>query len=257
MNNKPIGVMDSGIGGINVLKKLVERLPNEDFIYVADTLHCPYGTKSPEEIRDLVARVSSYLLNRGCKAIVIACNTATAHSKFLNDLEEIVLGVINPTANAAIKNSKKVAILATNVTIESGMYQELLLNANKEVFPIKCSEFVTAIENGDIDNEVAKELVANHLKDYQDKDIDTVILGCTHFDLYKKHIKKVFNKAKIISSGEPTSIELERLLKKQNLLNHNPRKGKVYLKSTLAANLLKEQVKIFDLDYEYIEKIVI
>src|SRR5690554_7246368 len=111
MNNKPIGVMDSGIGGINVLKKLVERLPNEDFIYVADTLHCPYGTKSPEEIRDLVARVSSYLLNRGCKAIVIACNTATAHSKFLNDLEEIVLGVINPTNRKSTRlNSSHVRI---------------------------------------------------------------------------------------------------------------------------------------------------
>lgn len=258
MNNNPIGVMDSGIGGINVLKSLVEKFPNEDFIYVADTLNCPYGTKSPEEIKELVTRVSNYLINKGCKAIVIACNTATAHASHLFDQDEtIVLGVINPTANEAIKRSKKIAILATNATIASGIYQNLLLNANKEVYPIKCSVFVEAIEKGEINSDYAKNLVFNHLKDYQDKEIDTVILGCTHFDLYKNHIKKVFKNARIVSSGKPTSAELERLLKKHYLFTSKTSRGKVHLKTTLAANLLKDQMQIFDLDYEFIEKIII
>jgi len=258
MNSSPIGVMDSGIGGINVLKSLIEKLPNEDFIYVADTLNCPYGTKSPEEIENLVRRVSNYLINKGCKAIVIACNTATCHSSFLlNQDKVIVLGVINPTATEAIKNSKKIALLATNATIDSGVYQEILLNANKEVVPIKCSVFVEAIEKGEINSEYARSLVFNHLKSYQNQNIDSVILGCTHFDLYKNHIQEVFKNARIVSSGKPTSIELERLLKKNNLLNPKTTKGKVYLKTTLAANLLKEQVKIFDLDYEFIEKIIV
>lgn len=257
MNNNPIGVFDSGIGGINVLKSLVKKFPNEDFIYVADTLNCPYGTKSKEEIKNLVDRVSNYLINKKCKAIVIACNTATANANHLFELDDIaVLGVILPTANEALKNSKKVAVLATDATINSGIYQEVLLNAKKEIYPVKCSLFVEPIEKGECGTKENYELVSKHLNQLKDKNIDTVILGCTHFALISNEVKKVFPKANLINSGEPTSEELYKILEKRNLLSSN-KKGKVYLKTTFAANALMNQIKIFNLKYEYIEKIII
>lgn len=257
MSKRPIGVFDSGIGGINVLKSLVKQFPNEDFIYVADTLNCPYGTKSPDEIRDLVTRVSNYLINSRCKAIVIACNTATSYASHLFELKDtVVLGVIYPTANAALKVGKKIAVLATNATINSGIYQEIILDANREVVPFRCSEFVEPIEKGEIQTEYSFNLVRKHLMPIEDGNIDTVILGCTHFALYQKEIEAVFKGAKIINSGEPTSEELYHILDKRNLLNKD-NKGKVYIKTTLAANSLKEQLQIFDLNYEYIEKIII
>lgn len=255
MNNNPIGVFDSGIGGINVLKSLIQKFPNEDFIYVADTLNCPYGVKTPLEIKNLVDRVVNYLISKNCKAITIACNTATSQATHLFDLEDIaVVGVIYPTASEALKNSKKIAVLATDATIKSGVYQEVLMNANKEVFPVKCSVFVEPIERGEIDTEYSHKLVQNHLGYLKDENIDTVILGCTHFPLYSKEVASVFPNARLINSGGPTSETFYNILKKRDLLSTKSN-GKVYLKTTLDANSLKDQIKIFDLNYESIEKI--
>lgn len=255
MNNNPIGVFDSGIGGITVLKSLINRFPNEDFIYVADTLNCPYGVKTPLEIKSLVDRITNYLTKNNAKAIVIACNTATAQAGHLFDLDDLaVLGVIYPTASAAIYDSKNVAVLATDSTITSGRYQELLLNAGKKVYPVKCSAFVPPIERGECGNKGMYDLVSKQLSELKDKDIDTVILGCTHFPLITQEIKAVLPKAKLISSGEPTSAALAQILEKRNLLSKE-KKGKVFLKTTLDEKLLEEQIKIFDLKYENIEKI--
>lgn len=255
MNNNPIGVFDSGIGGLNVLKSLIEELPNEDFIYVADTLNCPYGVKTKEEIKGYVDGISSYLINQKCKAIVIACNTATAQATHLFDLEDVlVLGVIYPTANDALNGSKKVAVLATDSTISSGVYQEILLDAGKEVYPVKASLFVEPIERGEIGTSYSYELVRNHLAHLVDKDIDTVIAGCTHFALYEKEIQTALPSARVVNSGPATSKELHKLLQKRNLLSSKS-EGKVYLKTTLSEDALLEQVKIFDLKYESIKKI--
>lgn len=255
MNNNPIGVFDSGIGGINVLKSLIEKFPNEDFIYVADTLNCPYGVKTPQEIKNLVDRITNYLINKKCKAIVIACNTATSCASHLFNLKEIpILGVIYPTANDALVDSKKIAILATDATINSGVYQEVLLNANREVFPVKCSVFVEPIEKGLMNTEYSYNLVRNHLNHLSDQNIDTVILGCTHFPLFSNEIKQVFPAARLVNSGIPTANKLYEILKSKDLLS-NRSSGKIYLKTTLDEYSFNDQIKIFDLNYESIEKI--
>lgn len=256
--NKPIGVFDSGIGGLNVLKELQKKLPNEDYIYVADTLHCPYGIKKPEEIKDLVNRISNYLIKNDCKAIVIACNTATTYAEDVFALDDIVtLGVIEPTALEATKSSKNILILATNATINSRIYQNILLNANKNVFPVPSSILVEPIEKGEIGNEFSYNLVKTHLRDYGDKNIDTAILGCTHFALYTDEIQSVFPTARIVNSGVPTSNKLYELLFKKDLLNNSNQKGKIFLKTTLDEKLFEEQIKIFNLEYNNIEKIEI
>ena len=153
--NLPIGVFDSGIGGLTVLYKLIEMFPNEDFVYVGDTLNLPYGTKTKEQLRTLVSNVSNYLNELPVKSIVIACNTATTNSGHLKETLDLpIIGVIEPTANYALNISENILVLATNVTIDSNAYQDII-NANKKdpnskQFYVKCSDFVDAIESNEI-----------------------------------------------------------------------------------------------------------
>ncbi len=256
MDKRPIGVFDSGIGGVNVLKSLIEEFPHEDFIYVADTLNVPYGTKSANEIKNLVDRITKYLMSNNAKAIVIACNTATTQAEHLFNLDNlVVLGVIKPTAEDALKNSKNICVLATNATIKAGVYQNIFLKEGKNVFPIMGSELVDAIEAGEIDNELSHTLVYNHLKDLVNEKIDTIVLGCTHFALYEREVKSVLKDARVVNSGKPTSKELRKVLSRKNLLNKSKEKGRVDLKTTLDKEKFEKQIAIFDLKYNSVEKI--
>lgn len=256
MDKRPIGVFDSGIGGVNVLKSLIEEFPHEDFIYVADTLNVPYGTKSANEIKNLVDRITKYLMSNNAKAIVIACNTATTQAEHLFNLDNLpVLGVIKPTAEDALKNSKNICVLATNATIKAGVYQKIFLKEDKNVFPVMGSELVDAIEAGEIDNKLSHTLVYNHLKDLVNEKIDTIVLGCTHFALYEKEVKNVLKDVRVVNSGVPTSKELRKILNEKNLLNMGKEKGRVDLKTTLDKEKFEKQIVIFDLKYNSVEKI--
>ena len=263
-NNKPIGVFDSGIGGLTVLSKLAEVFPCEDFIYVGDTLNCPYGVKSPEEIASLVTRVVRYLLSQEVKAIVIACNTATANSAHLKEFVKIpVIGVIEPTAKYALKASRNqnIAVLATNATIDSKSYHKAidkkrLFKRGKKYF-VKCSEFVTAIEAKQFANEYSFRLVKDKLEFLADKKIDTVVLGCTHFGLYSPEISRVLPQAKLVDCGGPASQSLKKIMKKEQLSADDFRTGMIKIATTGNPQQMKDQIDWFDKEYQGIFKITI
>lgn len=261
-NNKPIGVFDSGIGGLTVLSKLAEVFPCEDFIYVGDTLNCPYGVKSPQEIANLVTRVVRYLLSQDVKAIVIACNTATANSAHLQEFVKIpIVGVIEPTANYALKVSRNqnIAVLATNATIDSQSYQKRIdkkriFNRGKKYF-VKCSEFVTAIEKKQLANDYSFKLVKDKLDFLTDKNIDTVVLGCTHFGLYVPEISRVLPQAKLVDCGGPTSQLLKKIIKKEELMADDFRTGTIRIATTGDPTQMEEQIDWFDKEYQGIFKV--
>ena len=257
-NNRPIGVFDSGIGGVTVLEELIKKFPNENFIYVGDTLNLPYGTKTPEKLKELVSSVANYLVNRDVKAIVIACNTATANSAHLNDELSIpVIGVIEPTANYAYEMSKNknILVLATNVTIESNAYQNALIgiDANGHYYFSKCSEFVDAIEKNNINTEESFKLVSDKLNEYKDKDIDTIILGCTHFGLYSKEIKNVFPNATLIPCSIPTADKLFNVLNENSSLNLQKNIGEIEIFATSDPDFMEEKISWFSGNFDYVK----
>ena len=255
-NSKPIGVFDSGIGGLTVLDDLIEMFPNEDFIYVADTLNCPYGTRTKEDIENKVSDVANYLLSRDVKAIVIACNTATANSEHLKKITNVpIIGVIEPTANLASLSTKnkKIALLATSATIDSKKYQNLLTGIN--VYPVKCPEFVEVVENNQFNTDYSYELVKQKLIDLVDKDIDTVILGCTHFGLLSKEINNVFTNAILVSSGFATTKVLKRIMEDSNLMNEYNRTGVVEINTSGSKSDVQNQINWFKKNYVGVNEI--
>lgn len=236
MNEKPIGVFDSGVGGLTVLDELVKTLPSEDYIYVGDEANCPYGTKTNEEIEKCVVNVVTYLIKQDVKAIVIACNTASLFIDKLKTLTTIpIIDVINPTSNYASmqSKSKRIGVIATNATIKKGTYQKLLEEKNIKVYPVACSEFVDYIETKDINSNDAYMLVHQKLSCLQNTNIDTLIYGCTHFSILEKQIKEVVGKdVNYIACGYPTSIELLSILKANNLLNKSTNKSTIHIYTT-------------------------
>lgn len=264
-DNRPIGVFDSGIGGVTVLSKLVEMFPNENFIYVGDTLNCPYGVKPKEEIANLVTNIANYLISRDVKAIVIACNTATANSAHLAKITDIpVIGVIEPTAKYAYKLSKNknIAVLATNVTIESRKYEEYLEKlAKRRIFRkgkrhyVKCSEFVPVVENLEMNTEKSNKIVSEKISFLEDKKIDTVILGCTHFGLLSKDILKILPNAKLVDCGKPTGEKLKKVLNKKGMIASDNLTGVIEFYTTGDPKEMEKQIYWFDKKHEEPKKI--
>lgn len=220
-DNRPIGVFDSGVGGLTVLEVLQKDFPTEDFIYVADQGHCPYGVKSNEELIKITTSVAKYLESRNCKMIIIACNTATLFIDYIRQAVNIpVVGVIEPTAKraASLSSNKKIAVIATNATIAKGAYQKILTENNCEVFPVACSEFVDFIENKDLNDPEGDLLVANKLSVLKGTNVDTLIHGCTHFSLIEDQIRKVLGDINYVACGNPTSEYVYKMLLNNQLL---------------------------------------
>ncbi|HHX78585.1 MAG TPA: glutamate racemase [Acholeplasmataceae bacterium] len=211
IDKRPIGVFDSGIGGLTVLEVLMEKFPSENFIYLADTYNCPYGEKSSAEVEKITTENSLFLNNMGIKALVIACNTATANSINLYKYLDIpIIGVIEPTANYAKKvtTTNNIMVIATDLTISLGNYQNCL--KDQIVTAVKASEFVKIVEEGKIEEEESFEIIKDKLSPHQNKNIDTIILGCTHFPLLSKNIQKLFPSSNLVSSGLATADELKK-----------------------------------------------
>ncbi len=251
----PIGVFDSGIGGLTVLKRLIEMFPHEDFVYVGDTINLPYGTKSKEELKKIVSNVSSYLYNYPVKAIVIACNTATANSHHLKDEIDIpVIGVIEPTAKYALNISNNILVCATNVTIDSNEYQNYIMpnikDNNSHQYFLKCSDFVDAIENNVINTKESFALVNDKFKDIKGEKVDVIVCGCTHFGLYEKEFKSIFPDAEILECAYPTGMKLKEELEKRNLLNDKKEAGKVSISLTKMQDNFYDKTKWFTHPYD-------
>jgi len=218
--DKPIGVMDSGVGGLTVAKEIMRQLPDERIIYFGDLRRCPYGDRPLEEVRRYTVEVADHLVSRGVKMIVVACNTATAAA--LSELEDRydipVIGVINPGARSAIQssNNQDVIVLATNATVNSGAYRDAIHNINGgfKVMSLACPKFVPIVEELRYkDKVVVRVAIHQTLKGLLGTSADTVILGCTHYPLLAAEIHDFFDGRKnVIDSGYETAREVSSIM---------------------------------------------
>ncbi len=229
---KPIGVFDSGIGGLTVAKSLFEILPNENIIYLGDTARLPYGTKSKETVTKYSIEITKFLLNKNVKMIVVACNTASSVAlPYLRRISDIpVIGVIKPGCKAAVSktNNFKIGVIGTLGTIQSYSYKTQIhkFERDAEVFSKACSLFVQLAEDGWTENKIAELIAKEYLSEFKKLNIDTLILGCTHYPILKKVISNVLGKKiNLIDSGEETAKEVRRILEQENLLNKQKKTG--------------------------------
>ncbi|OGW13458.1 MAG: glutamate racemase [Nitrospinae bacterium RIFCSPLOWO2_12_39_16] len=232
--DKPIGIFDSGVGGLTVVKEVIRHLPNESIIYLGDTARVPYGIKSPETVIKYSRQNTNFLKERGIKLLVAACNTSSAVSlSILREETDIsVIGVIEPGARAAVRNTKtgNIGVIGTEATIKSGAYEKAInqwsvvsgqwSGKKIEVASKACPMFVPLAEEGWFENEVAEMTAEVYLSDFRGKRIDVLVLGCTHYPLLKKTIQKsVGNRVILIDSAEETPKEIEILLRERGLLS--------------------------------------
>ncbi|MDH3973927.1 MAG: glutamate racemase [Deltaproteobacteria bacterium] len=223
MNTKrSIGIFDSGIGGLTVLHSIIAALPHENTIYVGDTARVPYGTKSAGAVTQYSLEISKFLNSQKVKALVVACNTASAVA--LPKLKEVfnlpVIDMIGPAARKAARSSPagKIGIIGTEGTIRSGAYEKNLkeIKAGISIISSSCPLFVPLAEEGWTDNDIALMTATRYLQTFKESDIDTLILGCTHYPLFKETIRKVMgHDVVLVDSGEEAACELKALLKKR------------------------------------------
>lgn len=213
--NHPIGIFDSGVGGLTVLKEIYDYLPNEDIIYLGDTARVPYGPRPLSEVRRYVLEISNFLFSEGAKIIVIACNTGTA-AGLLEAREMIslpIIGVIEPGAKAAVNATKKgkIGVIGTAGTVNSQAYDIAIrkIDSSIEVVSVPCPVFVDFVEQGNIESPQLLEAAYEHLAQLIGHEVDTLILGCTHFPLIRNSIAQVMGQdVTIISSAEETAKEV-------------------------------------------------
>ena len=226
MHNNPIGIFDSGVGGITILNSIKEIMPNEDIIYFSDNLNSPYGQKSEEEIKNLSKKNSNWLLDRGCKIIVVACNTATTNSiSFLRANLNVPFIGVEPAIKPAATNTKtgSVGVLATKGTLSSGLFNMTSNDYCSEINIIETvgEGLVDLIENGIIKGNKLEVLLYKFLKPMLNANIDHLVLGCTHYPLIIESIKKIIpNNIKILDSGTAVAKQTKIILSQHNLLNN-------------------------------------
>lgn len=220
----PIGVFDSGLGGLTVVKALNKLLPQEDIIYVGDTARVPYGTKSPETIRKYALQISFFLIQKKVKALVVACNSVSAVAlAALKDLPIPVVGVIDPGARAAVLSTTRgrVAVIGTRATVLSQAYSRALRRYSNsvQVWEKYCPLFVPLVEEGWTHHPVTLSVAHEYLSPLLKHKIDTLVLGCTHYPLLKGLLQSVVGqKVKLIDSADETAKDVLTLLRKNNLL---------------------------------------
>lgn len=227
MNKQPIGMFDSGVGGLTVFSEIVKKLPNEDIIYLGDTKNFPYGSKSKEAIIELSKKCVEFLISKNVKLIIIACGTATSQS--LETLQKIynvpIIGIIEPTIYSLKKeenNIENIGVIATQGTIKSKAWEKCILNnlKNVKVYNKACSLLAPMAEEGWVNNEVAYYTIKEYMKDFNN--IDKLILGCTHYPLFKDLIQKELGeKVDIINTGEKLAKYLKDYLTENGMQNDN------------------------------------
>jgi glutamate racemase len=232
MDERPIGVFDSGVGGLTVLHECLVTLPHEDFLYLGDGARLPYGPRPPGEIRRFATEVAGYLEARGVKLVLAACNSATAAA--LPDLQRRlsvpVVGVLAPEAHAAVlaTRNRRVGLLATEATVASGRYADLVrsLDAGVELVPVACPRLVPLIEGDDPFGERTTDAVREYSKPLKQADVDTVILGCTHYPLVKPIFQRVFGRGvTLVFSAEEVAREVAETLARKGIENAASREG--------------------------------
>ena len=265
MSNKsmPIGVFDSGVGGLTAVAELRKILPHEDIIYLGDTARVPYGTKSRETILKYAEQDLAFLKRRGVKFAIAACGTVSSVMVGENAFtDDICTGVIGPTVEAACRatKNKKIGVIATGATVRSGNYEMLIKAAmpDAEVISQACPMFVPLVENGYISKGCVPTLAfaREYLEPMKERGIDTLILGCTHYPLLSEVISEVVGEnVTLVSSGAEAARYAKSLLEKNGLLSDKAEQGKIDLYCTDSVELFRENVlHIIDLDGITVER---
>ena len=224
--NSPVGVFDSGVGGLTVAREIMRNLPSEKIVYFGDTARVPYGSKSKDTIVRYSSQITHFLKEQGVKAIVIACNTASALAldEVKYDSEIPVLGVIESGAKVAAAETvnKRVGVIGTLATVGSGIHAEYLKKLDPMIHVIgkACPLFVPLVEEGWLHDPVTKAVAARYLEELKQKDIDTLILGCTHYPLIRSTIREVMGeKVRLVNPAYETALELKALLHEMDMEN--------------------------------------
>ena len=224
--NAPIGVFDSGIGGLTVVREIMRQIPNEKIVYFGDTARVPYGNKSRETVTRFSRQIVRFLQSHEVKTIVVACNTASAYA--LDELEQEIdlpiIGVVKPGAKAAAQATRngKLGVIATEATIGSRIYNQYIqeLNPNVTILGKACPLFVPLVEEGLLQDPVTDEIARRYLSELIDSDIDTLILGCTHYPLIRSAIGRIMGEhVTLVNPAYETAMELKEMLKERSLLN--------------------------------------
>ena len=224
----PIGVFDSGVGGLTVAREIMRQLPNESIIYFGDTARVPYGSKSKQTVITYSRQVFQFLQTKKVKAIVIACNTATAFAleTMQKEVDIPVIGVVNPGAKVAAQTTKngKIGVIATEGTINSHIYTEYLSRTNPgvQVFGKACPLFVPLVEEGWLEDPITKEIASRYLDEIKQAGVDTLVLGCTHYPLLLHTVQEVMgDEVTLVNPAYETARRLKQVLEEQHLINEN------------------------------------
>lgn len=242
MNNQPIGVMDSGLGGLSVVRLIQQQLPNESIVFVGDEGHFPYGTKNQAEVRKFVLKIGEYFEKYPVKLMVIACNTATAAALAMakKELSIPVLGVIHPGAQAAVNtNAHTIGVIGTDSTIKDGAYEREIHKIDPTITVISkaTQPLVSIVEHGLTNTPQAQRTVNEQLSIFDTHPVDALILGCTHFPFLRNQIQnKVGEKTKLVDPAKETINYIQTLLKSKNMLSDD--KATYHLYSTGNKNTL-------------------
>lgn len=260
-DNRHIGVFDSGVGGLTIAKEIKRLLPNENIIYYGDTKHLPYGDKSTDAIIDFTTKITQFLIEENCKAIVIACNSATANAaKEIKKIagDTLVIDVISPVAKkVAFELHQKIGVIATKATVKTHAYRKAIRKYNKH---IKVAELATPllvpiIEEGFKNTAVLTHALEIYTSNKKLDQIDTLILGCTHYPLIQKEINSAFEgRVKIVNSSLIVVNELIHQLEKQNLLGQNSNPEYTFYLSDYTDNFNRMTLLFFGKSISLIQK---
>lgn len=233
MDTRPIGIFDSGVGGLTVYKEIRRLLPHEDLIYFGDTARVPYGGKSVKVIQKYAAEIARFLEIQGIKMLVVACNTASALAlnRLKNDSSVPVIGVIDPGVRAAVRaaNGGKIGVIGTRGTINSEAYQSriLRLRSDIEVLARPCPLLVPIVEENIIDSEIARLSIHMYLQEFKSAGISSLILACTHYPLLKSVIRSYLgDEVALIDSAEETAFEVKEMLKARRITGDENHQGR-------------------------------
>ena len=252
MNNKAIGIFDSGVGGLSCVKELLHCLPGEDIKYLGDTLRMPYGVKTIEQLHDCAKDNVDFLQRRDVKLIAAACGTVSSNvpKEHLDNLVVPFVDVINPTVRAALKatKTKRIGIVATPATVRSNSMGKRLkeLDSDVEIISVGCTDFVPLIESGHIDDQPIYDSAKGYLEQIKEFDVDTLILGCTHYPIIAKVIGDIMGDGvTLIDSGRETAIGIKMTLEKLQLLNERENGGSAEYFVTNNPEAFDDVAKVF------------
>jgi glutamate racemase len=247
VDSRPVGVFDSGVGGLTVLHECLVTMPHEDFVYLGDHARLPYGPRPLDEIRRFAREIGAFLEAQGVKLVVVACNAATSAAlpQLQEELSVPVVGVITPEAHAAVQatRNRRIGLMATQATVGAGRYALLVhdLDAGAELVPVACPDLVPLIESDDPFSALTTEAVRAYAAPLKEAEVDTVILGCTHYPLIRPIFQRVFGRGvTLVFSAEETAREVAETLSRKRIENGAGREGSYRFLTTGDPALFRE-----------------